>query len=181
MTNITLKKAQKADYKEIKRLFKSAFPAKERPPFFIMKAKANQGKGEMLVARDNDTFIGFAYLVCYRDMAYLFFLAIDDSKRGMGYGSKILQKLKQKYNKKRLFLAREQLDKSSENYDERVKRHNFYLKNGFTDLPYKLKEANVTYDVMSNATMITPNEYDALISRWTGKLIGRFIDMRIIE
>lgn len=179
--NIILKKATKDDYKFIKPLYISAFPAEERPPFFILKGKAKKGKGDIIAVYDGHIFVGFASLICYLDMAYLFFLAVCEDKRGRGYGSVILDELKKKYDGKRLFLAREMLDENSENYGERVKRHSFYIKNGFIDLPIKIKESTVVYDVMGIGGSIGAKEYDELISSWSGKLLKRIIDMRIIE
>lgn len=179
--DISLEEATVTDYKRIKNLYKKAFPIEERAPFFMIKKNAINGKASMLVVKDRDEFIGFLYLVCHLDMAYLFFFAIEPDKRGKGYGSIVLGKLKEKYAGKRLFLAREQLDENSNNYEERVKRHEFYLRNGFEDLPCKIKEAGVIYDVMGIGGNISALEYDGLISSWAGKWIRRIVDMRIIE
>lgn len=176
-----LREAIKSDYGQIKPLYRQAFPKEERAPFFLIKKKTLQGKSELLVAEDNGEFVGFAYMVCHEDLAYIFYLAIDENKRGKGYGSKILQELKTYYSGKRIFLAREQLDSSAPNYEQRLKRHEFYLKNGFEDLPYKLKEASVVYDIMGIGGTVTAAEYDALISGWAGTLMRKLIDMRIIE
>ncbi len=179
--NISLGEAAAADYKHIRKLYKKAFPIEERAPFLMIKKNAMNGKAQMLVVKDKDEFIGFLYLVCHLDMAYLFFFAIEPDKWGKGYGSKVLGKLKEIYEGKRLFLAREQLDERSNNYRERVKRHEFYLHNGFEDLPCRIKEAGVIYDVMGTGGKISAEEYDALISSWTGKWIRKIVDMRIIE
>ncbi len=178
---ITLEPADAADYKNIKTLYKSAFPPEERPPFFIIKNKAKKGKAQMLAARDGETFIGFAYLICCLDMAYLFFFAIDEAKRAMGYGSEILRLLRERYQGKRLFLAREQLDETADNYSQRVSRRNFYRKSGFEDLPCRIKEASVVYDVMGIGGNISPKEYDELITSWAGGLIRKLVDMRVLE
>jgi len=179
--NIDIRKAAKSDYKIIKRLFVKAFPPEERPPFFMLKNRAQKSKGEMLSVYDENEFIGFAYIVSRLDVAYLFYFAIEESKRGQGYGSAVLSELQKRYNGKRLFLAREQLDETAENYDERVKRHKFYLKNGCYDLPVMIKEANVIYDVMGVGGIVTAEEYDMLMTQWCGRFMRRFVDMRIIE
>lgn len=179
--NITLTNATEKEYKEIKPLFLSAFPPEERPPFFIVKNRAKKGAAEMLVVRDGEKFVGFVYLVSNDKLAYLFFLAISEDCRQSGYGSAVLKKLSEMCRGKRLFLAREELDERADNYEERVKRHAFYLKNGFADLGSKLKEASVVYDVMGIGGDVLPEEYDELISRWCGKLARKFIDMRIIK
>lgn len=176
---ITLKKAE--NYKEIKELYKSAFPPEERAPFFVLRRRAEQGKAEMLEARDGDKFAGLAYMVCLRDMAYIFYLAVAPDMRGMGCGSAILGELRERYAGKRLFLAREQLDEAAENYEQRLRRHDFYLHNGFEDKRFKIKEASVVYDAMGIGGDVSEQEYRELIDRWGGRLMRRLIDMRVIE
>ncbi len=167
--------------KKLKKLYITAFPAEERAPFFLIMSRAKKGKAKMLAAYDGEKFIGFAYMVCYKDLAYLFYLAVEESKRGMGYGGKILSAVKEKYSGSRIFLAREQLDKNADNYSQRVNRHEFYLHNGFKDLPCQIKEANVIYDVMGIGGSVSADEYDILITSWAGKFLRKIIDMRIIE
>lgn len=179
--DLMLQQAEASDYKRIKRLYKKAFPPEERAPFFMIKNRAKRGKAHMLVIKERNLFIGFAYMVCYLDLAYLFYFAIEGDKRGAGYGTRVLAKLQERYQDKRLFLAREQLDQTADNYEQRKKRHQFYLHNGFKDLPCKIKEANVIYDVMSIGGNISAQEYDQLILQWSGKWIKKIIDMRILE
>lgn len=179
--SITLKPAAPADYKLIRQLYKSAFPAEERAPFFMLKNRTADGRAQMLAARDADGFVGFAYLVYHLDLAYLSFFAIAPERRGTGCGSEILGELKERLKGKRLFLAREQLDESSDNYSQRVKRHNFYLHNGFTDLSCKIREVNMVYDVMSFGGRVAPEEYDALVTHWCGGLIKKIFRMQAFE
>lgn len=167
--------------KIIKKLYLSAFPKEERAPFFFLKSRAGKGGGEMLAVKEKDEFIGFVYIVRNKELVYLFYFAIAECKRGMGYGSRVLSAIREKYPDKRIFLAREQLDKASPNYAQRVSRREFYMKNGFEDIPCLLKEASVIYDTMSIGGIITPKDYEELISAWTGPIIYRLIDMRIIE
>lgn len=178
---ITLAKATPEDYKKIKPLYKTSFPLNERAPFLLLRNRAEQGKAHMLAAKERNSFIGFAYMVCHRDMAYLFYFAVDSQKRGKGYGGKILKELKEYYRGMRIFLAREQLDKNADNYSQRVKRRDFYLQNGFVDLPCRLKEAKVIYDVMGIGGNISKREYEDLISQWCGNLLRKLIDMRILD
>lgn len=173
--------AKNRDYPIIKKLYKRAFPLNERAPFFMIKRKAIIGKAEMLIAKDNDKFIGFAYVVRNENLVYLFYLAINDNYRGIGYGSQILQMLQKIYQGKNIFLAREQLDKNADNYDERIKRRSFYIRNGFKDTKLLIKEASVIYDVMALNDDISAAGYDMLMDKWCGKLIRSFIDIKMIE
>lgn len=179
--NLTLASATTAEIKQIKELYNTAFPKDERAPFGLMTRRARQGKGRMLAARDGDRFVGFAYIIENAACAYLFYLAIVPETRGAGYGSAILGKLREMYKGKRLFLARESLDPASDNYEQRVRRHEFYLRNGFEDLACKIREYKVTFDVMSIGGEITPEDYKEIMTPWCGKFLVKFAPMKLID
>lgn len=176
---MNLEIAARDDYKNIRRLYKSAFPKEERAPFFLLKRKVSRGNADVLIAGEHGEFMGFVYVVCYKDLVYLFYFAVDDKCRGRGFGSNILRLLKEKYGGKRIFLAREQLDENADNYGQRIKRHEFYLRNGFKDLPCHIREGNVIYDVMGIGGNVTSNEYDELITAWGGKMVKKMICMEL--
>lgn len=176
-----LREAKAGDYGKIKALFLSAFPKEERPPYFFLMNRVKRKKARMLIAEDEGAFVGFAYLLCLRDMVYIFLLAVSEASRGKGYGSLILQRILAEHNGKRVFLAREQLDASADNYSQRLNRRAFYMKNGFEDLPCKIKEASVVYDVMGKGGSIGAGEYKELIAMWAGPVVSRLVDMRITE
>lgn len=167
---LKLEPCKKEHIKKLKDLYLTAFPAEERAPWWLLKRRAAQGRAEMLAAMDGDEFAGMAYLVTLDDMAYLFYLAVEENRRGQGTGSQILTALKEQYHGKRLFLAREQLDQSAGNYAQRESRHRFYLANGLTDWDRLIKEGPVTYDVMGIGNVVDPPEYKALIEGWAGWL-----------
>ena len=75
--------------------------------------------------------MGFVYLIKYQDIIYVFYLAVSEKERGGGYGSKILKKITDKYQEKRIILCIEPVDKNVDNYEERVNRKNFMKKTGF--------------------------------------------------
>lgn len=178
--NITLNNANSAEVKKIKELYFAAFPKEERAPFGMMARKARRSKGRMLAAKDGDTFVGFTYIVENAACAYLFYLAISPEARGRGYGSAILGKLREMYKDKRLFLARESLDPASDNYEQRVRRHEFYLRGGFEDLACKIREYKVTFDVMSVGGNITPEDYADVMTPWCGKFLIKYAPMKLI-
>ncbi len=169
----------KSIWKKLKKLYIGAFPTNERAPFYMLKKRAKLGRGEMLAAYDNNELIGMAYIIGGTDLGYLFYFAILPELRGKGYGSKILSLLRKRYSGGRLFLAREQLDRSANNYSQRVKRHEFYLKNGFTDINATIREANVVYDVMITNGKVTPQEYADLMLSWAGRLICKIVGFQL--
>lgn len=179
--NITLNNANPAEVKKIKELYYTAFPKDERAPFGMMARKAQQDKGRMLAAKDGDRFVGFAYIIENETCAYLFYLAIVPETRGAGYGSAILAQLREMYKSKRLFLARESLDPASDNYEQRVRRHEFYLRNGFEDLACKIREYKVTFDVMGIGGNITPEDYASVMTPWCGKFLVKYAPMKLFN
>ena len=178
---ITLTPAAKEDLRHVKPLYLSAFPREERAPFSRIKRTAMRKRGTLLIARDGEEFIGFLYLIEQGTLIYLFYLAIAESKRGSGYGGEVLEAVKELYRGKRLFLAREELDPTSDNYEQRLRRHEFDLRHGFEDQPLKIKEGPVVYDVMGIGDPATPEEYRALMLSWGGRLLPLLVDIRLFR
>lgn len=166
-------------YNDIKRLYLQAFPKEERAPFGMLMRKANAA--DFFALYDNTKWIGLAYIVRREQLAYIFYIAVTPEQRGKGYGTAAMKALIEYYKGCRLFLALEQLDKSAENYEQRIKRHEFYKKCGLSDLPYKIKEGGVVYDIMGVGGKVEPEEYRELIDNYLGWFMKRVVDMRIIK
>ena len=135
----------------------------------------------MLIAKDGGKFVGFVYVVGWEKLSYLFFLAVEESKRGKGYGTMILDCVKTRYSGNKIFLARERLDEPCNNLEQRLNRHKFYLKNGFVDLECKIVEGGVVFDAMSIGGVITNAEYTSLIDSWCGERTRKRIGMYVKE
>lgn len=166
---------------KVKRLYKKAFPKEERAPYGFLKRCLKKETSDFLVALDGDEFVGMVYMVGDDELAYIFYLAIDEKKRAKGYGSAVLTALREKYADKRIFLAREMMDENADNYEQRKKRHEFYLKNGYEDIPATISEAGVTFDTMSIGGMVTHEEYDRIITAWAGRKVKEKYDLRLDE
>ena len=171
--------SSKRERKIIRDLYKRAFPAPERAPYWMLTLKAHRRGIDWWSIYDGDTWAGFFYVLTYNDLAYVFYFAIAEQFRGKGYGSHALTELKEKYPDKRIFLAIEQLDPAAENYDERVNRKQFYAHNGFSDLNQKLREASMVYSLLGIGGTIQKEEYQALIRNWGGALLPRLVKMGI--
>lgn len=166
--DVTLEKMERGDFRAAKALCKRAFPPEERPPFWVLRRKAEKGKATFLTIRADGTFGGFVYLIGDERLAYLLLFTVAEPLRGKGCGGAVLEKLKERWAGGRLFLARETLDPSADNYPQRLSRHQFYLHNGFQDLPGTIQEAGVVYDVMGVGGDVSAAEYDALMTAWCG-------------
>lgn len=176
--NITLKECHddKKICKQFKKLYKSAFPKNERVPFLLLKNRAKKNFAQMLSIMKNGEFVGLAYIISNEKIAYLFFFAIKDELRGKGLGSLTLKAIKEKYKGKTIFLARERLDEPCDNLPQRQKRREFYLRNGFSDMPLSIIEPKMTYDVMSVGDKLAPEDYNLLFKNWCEKFKTKMID-----
>jgi len=152
------------DMDKVTKLALEAFPPEEYlSPVKIleMSGKCNL---DFFAIYNKDKFIGFTVVKPYKTMSYLFFLAVDRSFRGQGYGSKIIQKIKEIYPDYSHVVDFEMIDKNASNYNQRVKRKEFYLKNGYKETGYFLSYLGVNYEIMSMDDNFDINLFKELIS-----------------
>ena len=94
---------------------------------------------------DEDIFVGLMVVQTFKTLSYLFFLAIDPSYHSMGYGSRTIETLKESYKGKKQVVDYEMPDKEDLNNTLRLRRHQFYLKNGYKETGLFLSYKSVDY------------------------------------
>lgn len=100
-----------------------------------------------LALSEQDSFVGFMVVKTYNDLAYLFFLAIDPTCRSRGYGSRAIETLKAEYPGKKQVVDFEMLDDQAQNKEQRKRRRDFYLRNGYRETGVFLSYLGVDYEV----------------------------------
>ncbi len=180
---ITLKRTDlfSADFGKIRKLYNTAFPADERAPMWLLAVKAYKKSVDFWSLYRDGKWFGMAYVLNEDDLSYLFYFAVSESERGKGLGSAALKSLKKKYEGRRLFLALEQLDENADNYPERLKRRNFYLKNGLKPINRTIRECKVVYNVMGVGGDVLPLEYEKMMRNYLGFLLCGMVSMDIKE
>lgn len=138
-------------WNEINNLAIEAFPPEEylAPDKLIKMSK--EDNFDFYYIEDNSKFIGFVVVQTYKNLAYLFFLAIAKEYRLKGYGGKTLKLLKEIYPSKTQVVDFEMVDVNSANYNQRVKRREFYLKNGYQETGFFLSYLGVDYEVFCSS------------------------------
>ena len=163
------------DINELKRLYSESFPVDEQLPFWILLWKSKKEFVDFFAFYDNHQLVGFTFLIYNTDLTFVLYLAIDDKYRSKGYGSMALSKIKEYYPDNRIVLNIELVDDSTENYEQRLRRKKFYLKNGFKESALKMTEANDnSYEVLINGSDITKEEYYGLYKKFIGRVLYRF-------
>lgn len=159
------------DIKVLKSLYYEAFPENERVPLFYLKYKAKKSVADFFLIYDDKSYIGMLYTIYFKDIVFLFYLAVEKNQRENGYGSKILNIIKDKFPNKRIILNIEEVTPNCENYSQRLKRQNFYIKNGFKLCDLKTQEGDINYQMMYYHKSVSYEEYSQLIQNFMGKFL----------
>lgn len=161
-----VKKVCHDNVKAVKALYLSAFPGKERAPFWLLRLRA-RGKGvEFFAFYDGTLLCGMAFVVTVEATGMLAYLAVDEALRSKGYGSRILAELNRRFEGKTLMLEVEALDAAAPNAMQREKRRAFYTRNGYTGSGYGAQLFGESFEILWNGCGIFRIEdYHRLIRR----------------
>lgn len=136
--------------KEIYDLYVKSFPEIERKPFTRMINKYNEKVLDILyICNTDNIFVGFAIIMKTEKLVLVDYLAIRSSFRGLGYGSRILEYIKNTYIEKEIIYEIECEDEKADNYLERKRRKNFYLQNGLKNTNLLVNLFGVEMEVLS--------------------------------
>lgn len=91
--------------KEIKRIYFDSFPKNERMPFPMMVAMSGLWNTDFLGFYENEAPCGFVYLSNIGKTVFVMFLAVEKSLRSKGYGSAILDEIKNRYPDKKIIIS----------------------------------------------------------------------------
>lgn len=161
---------------QVRRLYRSAFPANERAPLIMLLKRADTGRDSFYAITENGEFAGLVYTIESDKMVYVFFLAVEEQKRGCGLGAKILDKLRVMHPDKPVALEIEDMDETdAENYADRIRRLNFYKRNGFVQLGIKLNEFGVNYELLGTENGVTKDDFLALMKDYLGTVLFRLV------
>ncbi len=136
------------DLSRIEALAKEAFPPEEYlAPRELIKM-AERGEIDFWGLYDDHIFVGFMVIRLYKDMCYLFFLAIDPSIRSKGYGGQALQTLEHLYPNRQQVVDFEMIDESAPNCAQRITRKAFYVRNGYKETGKFISYLGVDYEIL---------------------------------
>lgn len=132
---IYLKEMQGSEKALIKKLYIDSFPSEERKPFSMMLRLRRKKKANLWVIHDkiSDKAVGLAFVLLWKNKVLFDYFAIMPEYQSKGYGSEVLKELKKCYNGKCIFGEVEPVDETAENNAQRIRRMDFYLRNGFKE------------------------------------------------
>ncbi len=143
-----LEKVSGQNRRNVKDIYISAFPKEERMPFWLMLIMGKLWNTKFLALRDGDAVCGFVYMAMTRRLIFIMFLAVDETVRSQGYGSRILTEVQSLYPGRKIIVSIERCDVEAKDLEQRMSRKRFYLMNGYMETGYLLKLAGVEQEIL---------------------------------
>lgn len=152
-----------------KKLYLEAFPKAERMPFPMMLGMSALWHTHFYNFYDEETFCGFVYTATVGRQTFIMYLAVEEALRNKGYGSRILQMVKEKFYKNMVVVSIAPCFSNAEDLELRKRRKKFYERCGFRDTGYMIdmegkQEILVVNGVFSKAKL---RRFFALYSNFT--------------
>ncbi len=149
---------------KVETLTLEAFPPEERVPAKDFLALAKKGLLDFWALRLGDAFAGYLCAMARDGMAYLSYLALISPLRGRGLGSAALQALRRQYSGCVQIVDLEPLDESAANSAQRLRRRNFYLKNGYRPTGWFLSYSAGTFELLCACGSFDRLRFQALLT-----------------
>lgn len=150
------------DFSTVKALYEESFPEVERLPWNWLIMMALLRQADFIAYFSDKKFLGFTYSLKSKDAYYLMFLAISPKQQSQGYGTKILSEIANQAANRPVFLVIEPLDERVDNYQQRVRRLDFYSQNGYYLTDYLYYENQEEYQVLMNSQSAKVDDFERL-------------------
>ena len=147
-------------YKQVNDIYEKSFPQEER--YITLDKMVQSQNTDFYCLIENNQILGMIYLIFYKEMIFILYLAVNTEERSKGYGSYLLKWCLQKYRDKKIYLNIEEVRENTKDYETRKKRLKFYQNNGFYITNYISKEDIENFNILSNCREIDINEYKIL-------------------
>ncbi|HIR53753.1 MAG TPA: GNAT family N-acetyltransferase [Candidatus Onthovicinus excrementipullorum] len=155
------------DLDRVRALYLSAFPREERAPFRLLLMRSRAEYIDFFAFYDSGRFCGIAYLISGERTSALMYLAVEQSARSQGYGAEMLAWIRAYCGARTVALDIEQVIPTADNYEQRKRRRDFYLRNGFRASGCGHTLRNVRYEILASSVDFSPEEYARLMRRFS--------------
>lgn len=157
---ITLEKPKKLKHWiALYRLYMLSFPASERKPVAMILKMYRKGKSDIWCAMRQGRFAGLAITINSPNVILLDYLAVEERCRNKGVGSAVLQQLQQTYTGKGLFIEIENPYAQCPDQALRLRRKDFYLRNGFVPMRVMMYLFGVEMELLGIGCRLSFDEY----------------------
>lgn len=148
------------DYNSILEIYKNSFPKVEQFPVWLLRIMSHLKGVNSIAFYDRNNLCGFSYFLVNEKTVFILFLAVNNQIRLKGYGSQIISWIKENYPNREIFLDAEKPDENTENNSQRVKRIEFYKRNGIFDTNHSFSYDGVTYEILCTNKNFSEEDYN---------------------
>ena len=151
----------------VKALYESAFPANERIPIkHLLDDKIKREFWAFFYKDDGESgavsrFCGFSNSITHGSITNIIYFAVIPELRSRGYGSQILQVIREQHPDTRIVvdIEVEEDSKDAEELERRNRRREFYTRNGFDSSPVDYIWQGEHYRPLSAGGTVTEKEF----------------------
>ena len=136
------------DLTDIKRLYERSFPENERIPFRFLLNKY-QKDALFYAAYQDKKLVGLYHVFLSEELIYLSYICVDVPYQNKGAGTAILQHVHETCAGRLIVVDIEEVCKEDENYDDEVRRRDFYIRNGYQSTGVFYHFYDVDYELLS--------------------------------
>lgn len=133
---------------EVKKLYHESFPVEEQVEFEKLFSGIFENYSLYSLC-ENGELIAMVHFKELKNFVHVNYLAVKQEHQNKGYGSAVLDFVKQNCVKKPLVLDIEELDEDAINFEDRKRRVRFYKKNAFKEGKYKFSWQGVLMTYMN--------------------------------
>ena len=153
------------DNQELRNLYQTAFPKEEQIPWNDLMRLVMEMPLDFTAYYDGEEFIGFTIIYPRKSFNWYWYFAVREELRGKGYGQQILTQLIERHKGQPCVLDMESPEQICDNTEQRKRRHDFYLRNGFKDTHLYRTYNDVTMTIMKmGERTFTMQDWDEIVS-----------------
>ena len=173
MTSRLLVPAEASADPTLRALYDSAFPREERIPWEDLLRLVEKMPLEFAEYREGAELLGITIVYPRPRLSWFWYFAVPEEKRGRGIGQNILSALLSRYEGRSTVLDMEDpAQPGAPNASQRLRRRDFYLRNGFRETGVGKTFGPVAMTMMlKGEDTFAMSDYDTLLSElrrfWT--------------
>lgn len=169
-----VKQLTRMQMKDLKRLYRDAFPANEKKPFWLIRKKQWEGVTEILgLVNEENRLVGEIITIAWQNLLLVDYFAIVEDVRGQGCGKQAIRLLQERYKDKKILLEIETPEISCQNRQERARRKHFYQSCGMESMNYHVRLFGVEMEIMTYQCQVSFEEYHEIFTGVYGKRFAK--------
>lgn len=146
-------------------LYQTAFPKSEKKPISLLKDLYRKGYAKFYCIEDEKKhFLGILWMLQVGEIAMIDYFAICEKYRSCGIGAQVLKLAQEMFGEQKLLLEIEDttgIEKDCSNLNEvnKLKRKEFYLRNGMRPMDYRVCLFGVNMEILVHDKDVSFDEY----------------------